>query len=157
MPALFETLTADEPRPRYRYPRDPSAHWIDRKAIGERLRIEEQLHREIAKLGEDVEGTPEAVTLSQLKMQAMQNNPALQPAARVRSQSETVATRLDNIKTLLSELSDLQDEVFAAPERVSLRSLLETLRHVEAELEAAVGRLSGDLGLVATMDHHTAS
>jgi len=68
---------------------------------------------------------------------------------RVAGQSDQVATLADNIRTLLQELQDLQDDVSREPERVSFRSLLESLRSVEVNLGAAVGRLAGDLGLVA--------
>ena len=146
-PTLFERLTREPPPPTIRYPRDPSQPFIDRRAIIEDAKALVKDADVIATLAKDIDGTPSTVTLSQLRMQAMQSNPALQPAARVQSQSETVATRLDNVRTLLTELSDLQDEVFGSPEKVSLRALLETLRHVEGELEAAVGRLAGELGL----------
>jgi hypothetical protein len=49
---------------------------------------------------------------------------------------------------LLREISDLMDDATREPERVSFRSLLETLRQTEVNLEAAVGRRSGELGLV---------
>jgi hypothetical protein len=150
-PSPLERFTRDEPRPTIRHSSyDPSQPWIDRRAISERARVEVELHHQVAVLAEDIEGVPVEQTLNQLRNAAVASIPALQPAARVRSQSEDVVQRLANMRALLSELSDLQDFVFAAPEQVSLRALLETLRHVEVELDAAVARLAGDLGLVTT-------
>jgi hypothetical protein len=85
--------------------------------------------------------------------EALENSPALQPGERVRSQSEQVAVRADNVRTLLGELSDLQDEVFREPGKVNLRALLESLRFCESELEAAVGRLAAELGVVGVVSN----
>jgi hypothetical protein len=149
-PSLFDRLTREDPQPTIQHASfDLTRPWISRSYIAGKIRVENALHQEVAALAEAVEGVPVELTLSRLRTQAIQNIPALQPAAVVRSQSEVVAQRIDNVRTMLSELSDLQDEVFASPEKVSLRALLETLRHVEVELDAAVGRLAGELGLVA--------
>jgi len=69
---------------------------------------------------------------------------------RTASQSNAVSTRLDNVRTLLWEMSDMMDDASREPEKVSFRPLLETLRHVEVNLEAAVGQLARELGLFAT-------
>jgi hypothetical protein len=65
---------------------------------------------------------------------------------RIEAQTRAVSVMADNVRYRLSEISDLMDD---ADERVSFRELLETLRAAEVELEAAVGKLAGELGLVA--------
>jgi hypothetical protein len=76
--------------------------------------------------------------------------PALQEfhRKRVESQAHDVSLRLDNIRMRLWEISDLMDDATGEPEKVSFRTLLETLRQTEVELEGAVGKLAGGLGLV---------
>jgi hypothetical protein len=65
---------------------------------------------------------------------------------RVELQARAVSVMADNVRYRLSEISDLMDDV---DERAGFRALLETLRHVEVELEAAVGKLAAELGMVA--------
>jgi hypothetical protein len=72
-------------------------------------------------------------------------------AARVADQTQAVSVRLDNVRMLLWEISDLMDDASREHERVSFRELLESLRRTEVNLEAAVGKLARDLGLVAVI------
>ncbi len=69
---------------------------------------------------------------------------------RIEQSLKDVSTRLDNVRYRLAEISDCMDDAVGdAGLRVEFRPLLETLRVIEVELEAAVGRLAGELGLVA--------
>jgi hypothetical protein len=70
---------------------------------------------------------------------------------RIAAQSSAVCTLLDNVRARCGEVSDMLDEVSIgdAGGRVEFRGLLETLKECEVNLEAAVGKLAGELGLVA--------
>jgi hypothetical protein len=70
---------------------------------------------------------------------------------RVAGQSDQVATLADNIRTLLRELQDLQDDAGREPEKVSYRPLIESLRAIEVNLASAVERLAGELGLIGSV------
>jgi hypothetical protein len=79
-----------------------------------------------------------------------QRSPVLKEFHRQRyaAQTQSVSVLLDNIRYRLFEVSDLMDDATREPEKVSFRSLLETLRQTEVNLEAAVARLAGELGLI---------
>jgi hypothetical protein len=97
--SLLDKFTRDEPRPRYRHPSyDPTQPRIDRRAIIEDTRAFLKDAEVIATLARQIESTPEAVTLSQLRMRALENNPALQPAAHFESSAATAVKLLDGIR-----------------------------------------------------------
>jgi len=96
--SLFDKLTRDEPRPRYRHPSyDPTQPRIDHRAIIEDTRALVKDAEFIATLAREIERPPEAVTLL-LRMRALENNPALQPAARFESSTATAVKLLDGIR-----------------------------------------------------------
>lgn len=69
---------------------------------------------------------------------------------RTAAQRSEIFTRLQNVTTLCGELGEVAFALNSndpASREADLRSLLARLRLVEAELEAAVGRLAGELGL----------
>jgi hypothetical protein len=71
---------------------------------------------------------------------------------RTASQRAEIFTRLQNIATCCDELGEVAFALNSndpASREADLRSTLGRLRYVEAELDAAVGRLAGELGLVA--------
>ena len=147
-PSLFERITAEHPKPTIRRQRDPSRPYVDLRAVTDEAKAIARDADVIATLAKEIEGTPEHVTLSQLRMQAMEANPALQPAARFASAAATAVKLLDGIRARCSEVSDLLDDGGREPERVNVRQMLVTLRATEAELGHLVDSLAGDLGLV---------
>ena len=58
---------------------------------------------------------------------------------------------VENVRTLAGELADLLDHV-DGPAEVNARALMERLRAAEVNLEAAVGELAGNLGMVAVAE-----
>jgi hypothetical protein len=71
---------------------------------------------------------------------------------RTKTQRSELFTRLQNLTTLCGELGEVAFALNSAEERsrqADLRSLLVRLRTVEAELEAGLGKLASELGLVA--------
>jgi hypothetical protein len=71
---------------------------------------------------------------------------------RTAAQRDEVFTRLQNIQTTCLELSEVAFTLHSgdpASRNADLRSLLAVLKAAEVNLEAAVERLAGELGLLA--------
>jgi hypothetical protein len=110
------------------------------------------LYREIAdriREGETGEAPPTRTQLQERRRAAAETHRVtVDLPARNAYTADRALILVENVRTLASELADLLDHV-DGPAEVNARALMERLRAAEVNLEAAVGELAGNLGMVA--------